>query len=79
LLAPLIEAANIIEREMGGKTAFKQRREGDVWDSVVVSLLREEGVKLEDALKNVVGRHPAAVKKLRDFRKNLKREGGPKA
>ena len=71
LLAALVEAQLIIERDNGGKTALKQRQERDILNSVTVSLLMEEGMKLEDALKKIHDRDPDAAKKLKVFRNNL--------
>jgi hypothetical protein len=46
--------------------------------SVAVELQLRCGVKLENALRNVVGRDASAAKKLKDFRNNMKRLDSPK-
>jgi hypothetical protein len=71
LLAPLMEAGQIIEREMNARTAKQQRAERDVWDSVVVSLLNAEGVKLEDAAKKIHERDPVEASRLLVFRNHI--------
>jgi len=71
LLAPLMEAGQIIERELGARTAKQQQTERDVWDSVVVSLLNAEGMKLEDAATKIHERDPAEANRLLVFRNHL--------
>jgi hypothetical protein len=70
LLAPLVHAAEIIQRDMGVK-AMSLERAGDVFDAIAVDLQRRCGVTLEGALRNIVGNDPAAAQHLRDFRKNI--------
>jgi hypothetical protein len=72
LLAAFVEAQLTIERDIGGRTAAKQRVERNVVDSVAVELQRRCGVKLEDAIRNIVGNDPKAAQELRDFRKNVR-------
>jgi hypothetical protein len=72
LIAALIEAQLIIERDIGGRTAAKQRMERNVVDSVALELQLRSKVKLSDALKAIVGSDPEAAAQLKDFRKNMK-------
>jgi hypothetical protein len=73
LLAPLIEAAQIIKRDIGAETLVEQRQVRDIWDSVVVSLHQEEGVKLEAAAKKIHDHDPGEVKRLLVFRNNMRK------
>jgi hypothetical protein len=78
LLAPLVEAGQIIEREMEVRTAKGQQNERDMWDSAVVTLLNNDGMSINDALKAIVGRDSAALERLKTFRERLTRKTGPK-
>jgi hypothetical protein len=73
LLAPLYEAAKIIQRDMGMKTAAtsKLRQERDVYDSIAVDTQLNCGAKLDDAVRKIVGNDPAAAQHLINFRKNM--------
>ena len=73
LLAPLIEAAEIIKRDIGAETLVEQRQVRDIWDSAVVSLHQEEGVKLEDAAKKIHDHDPGEAKRLLVFRNNMRK------
>jgi hypothetical protein len=73
LLAPLVEAANIIKRDTGAQTLFEQRQERDILDSAIVSLHRDEGVKLEDAVKRIHDHDPGEAERLLRFRNNMKK------
>ena len=73
LLAPLIEAAQIIKRDIGYETLVEQRQVRDIWDSAVVSLHQEEGVKLEDAAKKIHDHDPGEPKRLLVFRNNMRK------
>ena len=72
LLAAFVEAQLLIERDIGGDTATKQRIERNVFDAVAVELQRRCKVKLDDAIRNVVGNDLKAAQELRDFRKNMR-------
>lgn len=72
LIAALVEAQLIIERDIGGRTAAKQRMERNVVDSVALELQLRCKVKLDDAMKAIVGSDPEAAAQLKDFRKNMR-------
>lgn len=78
LLAPLIEAAEIIQREMDVKGIVSKDVAEKVIRSIAVSLQVEGGTSLKDALKNVVGNDPKAARELKDFRKNMLSKDTPK-
>jgi hypothetical protein len=74
MLAPLLEASNIIRRDIGASTRAEQRRVMDIFEAAVVSLhMEEESVRLTDALKRVHGRDADAAKRLKFFRNNMKK------
>jgi hypothetical protein len=74
VLAPLLEASNIIRRDIGASTRAEQRRVMDIFEAAVVSLhMEEESIKLTDALKRVHGRDADAAKRLKFFRNNMKK------
>jgi hypothetical protein len=72
LVAALLEAQFIIDRETNGRTAKKQQMVQDAIDSVGIELQLRCKVKLDDALKAIVGNNPEAANHLRDFRKNMR-------
>ena len=72
LVAALLEAQFIIDRETNGRTAKKQQIVQDAVDSVAVELQLRCKVKLDDALKAIVGNNPEAASHLKDFRKNMR-------
>jgi hypothetical protein len=72
LVAALLEAQFIIDRETNGRTTKKQQMAQDTIDSVAVELQLRCKVKLDDALKTIVGNNPEAANHLRDFRKNMR-------
>jgi hypothetical protein len=79
LLAAFVEAQFIIERDIGERTATKQRIERNVVDAIAVELQRRCNVKLDDAIRNVVGNYPKAAQELKDFRKNMRAGKNPAA
>jgi len=68
----LFEAKQIIWRATKKQTAVQQRQKRDIWCSVVVSLLNEEGVPLQKAAKKLYDNDAAEVGRLLRFRNNLK-------
>ena len=79
LLAAFVEAQLLIERDIGGRTATKQRIERNVVDAVAVELQRRCKVKLDDAIRKVVGNDLKAAQELKDFRKNMRAGRNPAA
>jgi hypothetical protein len=71
LVAALLEAQFIIDRETNSRTAKKKQMAQDAIDSVAVELQLRCKVKSDDALKAVVGNNPEAANHLRNFRKNM--------
>ena len=73
LMAALFEAQFIIDRETNGRrTAKKQQMLQDAVDSAAIELQLRCKVKLDDALRAIVGNNPEAANHLRDFRKNMR-------
>lgn len=72
LCAALIEAQEIIEREIeGGRTEKKQEMERDVVDCLALFHQRRCRVKPKDALRAIVGNDPAAQSHLENFNKKM--------
>jgi hypothetical protein len=77
LLAPLVEAAQIIKRDMKVETPFEQDQVRKVWDSAVLSLLNAEGITLKNAAKKIHERDPDKATQLIDFRNNMRKGRTP--
>jgi hypothetical protein len=73
LLAPLIEAAQIIKRDLKVETLFEQQQVRKIWDSAVVSLLNAEGVKLKDAAKKLHEHDHEGATQLLTFRNTMRK------
>jgi hypothetical protein len=73
LLAPLIEAAQIVKRELKVETLLEQQHVHKIWDSAVVSLLNAEGVKLEDAAKKIHEHDHQGAARLLTFRNTMRK------
>ena len=78
LTAPLVEAAEIVQREMGVKGAISKDVAEKVIQSIAVSLQLECGVSELKALRNVAGSDSKATTRLRNFRGNMMNKDSPK-
>jgi hypothetical protein len=78
VLAPLVEAAEIVQREMNVKGAVTLDVANKVLQSIAVSLQIEDGVSMNDALRNVVGHDPVEATSLKNFRKNMLAKDTPR-
>jgi hypothetical protein len=77
LIAPFHEAAGIIQEKLGAMDLSPGVVE-KVYQSIAVHLQIECEVPEAEALKNVVGKNPGAIKTLKNFRGNMMSKNSPK-
>ena len=78
LLAPLVEAAEIIQRHELEKGVVTKEVAEKVIQSIAVTLQINAKVGMNEALRKVVGNDPSAAKSLKYFRTNMLSKDIPK-